>query len=59
MSPTHRSDQPMPSAHADTARRIAERYELLDAESEATYWWHKAADLGDPDARDYVDKILT
>ncbi|MDX8036719.1 hypothetical protein SK803_41545 [Lentzea sp. BCCO 10_0856] len=44
---------------ADSARTAAELYELLNQDEDAAVWWHKAAELGDPDAIDYVNRILT
>jgi hypothetical protein len=43
---------------ASSARRIAELWGLLDREDEAAAWWHRAAELGDPDAVDYVQEYL-
>ncbi|GLY54843.1 hypothetical protein Lesp01_84980 [Lentzea sp. NBRC 102530] len=44
---------------AESARRTAELYELLDQDDVAAKWWHEAARLGDPDAIDYVNHILS
>lgn len=41
------------------ARRAAELLELINDYKEAVAWWHRAADLGDEDAIDYVREILT
>jgi len=43
---------------ATSARRAAELLELLDQDAPAAVWWHRAADLGDEDAVDYVQEIL-
>lgn len=42
----------------DSARRAAELFELVENFGEAQKWWNRAADLGDPDAIDYVNEIL-
>ncbi len=44
---------------AAAARRVAELYELINSHEDATAWWHRAAELGDPDAEAYVRHILT
>lgn len=41
------------------ARRLAELHELSGDDTEAEHWWRQAAELGDPDAIDYVTHILT
>lgn len=48
-------------AHGDAAaaRRAAELYELTGDSETAGTWWHTAAALGDPDAVDYVQGILS
>lgn len=43
---------------AGSARRAAELHEMFNQEEDAAYWWKKAAELGDPDAIDYVRLIL-
>jgi folylpolyglutamate synthase/dihydropteroate synthase len=42
-----------------SARRVAELLELTNRNDEAAKWWHRAADLGDEDAIDYVREFLT
>ena len=42
-----------------SARRAAELLELINDHKGAVAWWHRAADLGDEDAIDYVRVILT
>jgi hypothetical protein len=44
---------------AASARRVAELYELLDQIDTANTWWRRAAELGDPDAVEYVRVILS
>jgi hypothetical protein len=44
---------------ASSARRVAELCGLLDRENEEAAWWRRAAELGDPDAVDYVQEYLT
>jgi len=39
---------------AGSARRVAELLELLEQETEAVVWWHRAADAGDLDAIYYI-----
>jgi hypothetical protein len=41
-----------------SARRAAELFELAGFDTEAAAWWRRAAELGDPDAIDYVEGIL-
>jgi hypothetical protein len=41
-----------------SARRVAELLELAGQDADAAAWWYLAADLGDPDAIDYVSEIL-
>jgi len=41
-----------------SARRAAELLELINDYKGAVAWWHRAADLGDEDAIDYVRVIL-
>ncbi|MFC9595722.1 hypothetical protein ACFTUC_38745 [Streptomyces sp. NPDC056944] len=36
-------------------RRVAELWELLNEQSYANYWWERAADSGDEDAKDYLE----
>ncbi|AZK97615.1 MULTISPECIES: hypothetical protein [Streptomyces] len=36
-------------------RRAAELWELLNEQSYANYWWQRAADSGDEDAKDYLE----
>jgi len=43
---------------ASSARRAAELFELIEDDENAKVWWHRAANLGDPDAIDYVREIL-
>jgi hypothetical protein len=47
-----------PHHRAAAARRVAELLELAGADQAAVPWWRRAADLGDPDAIDYVAEIL-
>ena len=44
---------------AASARRVAELYELLDQIDTANTWWLRAAEMGDPDAVEYVRVILS
>lgn len=43
---------------AAAARRVAELYELHEDLGLAQTWWRKAAEMGDPDAKNYVAIIL-
>lgn len=43
---------------AKSARRAAELLELVEDFKGAATWWHRAAQLGDGDAADYVRVIL-
>ena len=40
------------------ARRAAELFELFERYGAARWWWRTAAEMGDPDAIDYVREIL-
>jgi hypothetical protein len=42
-----------------SARRVAELLELNNRNDEAVAWWHRAADLGDEDAIDYIREFLS
>jgi hypothetical protein len=42
-----------------SARRVAELLELNNRNDEAVTWWHRAADLGDEDAIDYIKEFLS
>ncbi|MEV0035214.1 hypothetical protein [Streptomyces sp. NPDC050804] len=44
---------------AGAARRVAELLEVVDEVAKAEQWWRLAADLGDPDAIDYVDDFVS
>jgi TPR repeat protein len=46
--------------HGDpaAARRVAEIAELREDYGAAQWWWRRAAEMGDEDARDYVALIL-
>jgi hypothetical protein len=42
------------------ARRIAELLETLDPSMEAAViWWRRATDMGDADARDYLQELIS
>lgn len=43
---------------AQHARRVAELYEAIDQLGAAQAWWRHAANLGDPDAIEYVAIVL-
>jgi len=42
-----------------SARRAAELFELIEDYKDAVAWWHRAAELGDRDAINYVRVIIT
>src|SRR5262249_31667559 len=42
-----------------SARRVAELLELAGHDAVAAIWWGRAAQLGEPDAVDYVEGVLT
>jgi len=41
-----------------SARRVAELLEVAGFDELAALWWGRAAELGDPDAADYLEEIL-